>query len=66
MPSKGFKSLTLPDVVYDTLFTNFHKNKAQLKLKGIFSLSAYVTCLLESELNNSTTKRKLVQRIPIE
>lgn len=50
MPAKGFKSLTLPDKVYDTLFSKYEKEKDAVKLKGIFSFSAYVTWLLKGEM----------------
>lgn len=50
MPAKGFKSLTLPDLVYDTLFARYTKEKNLMKLNGIFSFSAYVTWLLNSKL----------------
>ena len=58
MPVEGYKSLTLPDVVYDTLFERYKKEKSLMKLKGIFSFSAYVTWLLDSELSEAVQGKK--------
>lgn len=53
MPKIGYKSITIPQSVYDTFQTFYEKQKEPLKLQGIFSFTAFITFklykLLKSE-----------------
>tara|TARA_Y100001951_G_scaffold82293_1_gene70712 strand:- start:210 stop:368 length:159 start_codon:yes stop_codon:yes gene_type:complete len=49
MPKPGFKSVTLREDVYYHYADLYDKNRKELNLKGIESLSAYITYLLEKK-----------------
>ena len=49
MPKAGFKSITLREDIYFHYAYLYEKNQKQLHLKGINSLSAYITSLLETK-----------------
>lgn len=42
MPKSGFKSITIPENVYDRLEADYQKQKMDLKFEGINSFSAYI------------------------
>lgn len=46
MPKTGFKSITIPETVYDTFHAIFEKKKDALAMNGISSFSGYVTFVL--------------------
>ncbi len=46
MPKDGFKSITVTDEMHAHWFRKYKKEKKQLRMKGITSLSAYITKLL--------------------
>jgi len=46
LPREGFKSLTLPEDVYDYWFDEFKKNKSELRKYGVNSFSGYIVSKL--------------------
>jgi len=51
MPKKGFKSFTLHEEIYDIYYSKFKKNKNELAIRGITSLSAYVAYILHQSMS---------------
>ncbi len=47
MPKDGFRSITIPETVYDRFQDAYTGNKAELAVRGIRSLSGYLTHMLE-------------------
>ena len=47
MPKDGFRSITIPETVYDRFHDAYTGNKADLAVRGIRSLSGYLTHMLE-------------------
>lgn len=57
MPPKGFKTITVQQIVYDYLMTEYNSQKDELAIKkGIKSFSAFVTYRL-AELIEQDRKR---------
>lgn len=54
MPGEGFKSITVSETVYDNFHAKYEKVKEEIKMRGIFSFSAFVTF----KLNEILTKEK--------
>jgi len=50
VPKPGFKSYALKDELFDKLQKKFEQQKKELKLKGITSFSAYLTYLMNIEI----------------
>lgn len=50
MPKGGFKSITISDTVYDRFNDSYQQKKNDLALKGIRSLSGYVSHMLEERM----------------
>lgn len=53
MPKKGFKSITVSESVYDKFSDTYAKNKDALAVKGIRSISGYVSYMLEERMQES-------------
>ena len=47
MPKPGYKSITVSENVYKKFFEVYEQNRKRLELKGISSLSGYVTNRME-------------------
>ena len=47
MPKDGFRSITIPATVYDRFQDAYSGNKAELAVRGVRSLSGYLTGMLE-------------------
>jgi len=43
MPKIGFKSLTLPESVFDDIKSDYNSKKEKLQRLGIFSFAGYMT-----------------------
>ncbi len=56
MPKKGYKSLTLPQDVYDRLRQDYAKNRDFLRKKGIRNFSGFLMYLAEMEEARRTQK----------
>lgn len=54
MPVKGYKSITVPDDIYDYFKKKWEERKTELRLKGIRSFSAFVTKYLNDALEQET------------
>ena len=50
MPKSGFKSVTIRTEVMDDAKVEYHKQKKELKEKGIFSFSSFVTVIIYNYL----------------
>jgi len=58
MPTAGFKSITVSDYIYDKISEVFELNKDNLNMKGITSLSGYVTENLDKFITNHYIEAK--------
>ena len=52
MPKDGFKSITVSDEVYNKFLKQYQAKSDELKEKGIFSLSGYITMALHEHKGN--------------
>jgi len=69
MPSKGFKSITVTDAIYNTFFHTWEKNKDALSMKGINSFSGYITFMITELMYADKTFKKykpIMQKLVIE
>lgn len=46
MPRKGFKSITIPDDVYDFFFDEWKRHQEQYRIEGVRSFSGFISYLL--------------------
>ena len=51
MPKKGYKSVTVREVVYDRFQQEWLKNKPSYVKKGITSIAGFIAYLLEEEIS---------------
>ena len=63
MPKRGFKSITVSEIVYDRFWQIFFDNKDELSMKGINSFSGYVTNSLEQMMRNDDTVARHTPKI---
>lgn len=61
MPKEGFRSITVSDVVYHRFNNSFISKKDELAIKGIRSLSGYISYMLEDRM---TEDDALAQHAP--
>lgn len=50
MPKDGFKSITLPEAVYQRFNNDYDNNRKDLAIRGVRSLSGYISHLLEERM----------------
>ena len=58
MPPKGHKSITVPDEVYEKLWTRWETEMDQYKKQGITSFSGFVVRYLYEGLERETQPKK--------
>ena len=52
MPPAGYKSITIPESVYDKFQKQYEKEKHLVESKGVFSFSGYMTYRFNLGLKN--------------
>ena len=57
VPREGYKSITVPESVFNHFMKEWKKRKEELRVKGVRSFSGFVTMLL-TELLEEYEKRK--------
>jgi hypothetical protein len=50
MPREGYKSITVPDDVFNYFWKEWLKNQKELRTRGVRSFSGFVTMLLREML----------------
>ena len=63
MPKEGFRSITIPETVYDRFHTAYTGNKAELAIRGIRSLSGYLTRMLEERMRSDEAVAEYTPRM---
>jgi hypothetical protein len=58
MPPKGFRTITVPEDVYDYFWQEWTKRKQECAKKGIRSFSAFVTTMVYEMLDERKKKSK--------
>lgn len=53
VPKEGFKSITVSETVYNRFSDTYARNKKALEVKGIRSLSGYVSYMLEERMQEN-------------
>jgi hypothetical protein len=56
MPRKGYRSITVPNDVYEFFKNEWLKNKDQLRRRGVRSFSGYVTSRLNQLMEEEEKK----------
>jgi hypothetical protein len=56
MPKPGYKSLTIPEKIFNKIYKQYEKEQDDYKEKGVFSFSGYVTQLLIEQKENQDFK----------
>lgn len=54
MPKVGFKSITLPETVYNTMKKDYESKKLKLQSDGVFSFAAYMTLVYTKYMEKLT------------
>jgi len=55
MPKNGWKSISVPEFVYDRQHEKFTRNREKLYMKGITSFSGYITHMLNNAKEEDQT-----------
>ena len=63
MPKEGFRSITVSDVVYHRFNRSFTKKKDELAVKGIRSLSGYISYMLEDRMTEDDALAQYAPRL---
>ena len=50
MPKEGFRSITVSEDVYDRFNNDYLKSKSDLAIRGVRSLSGYISYMLEERM----------------
>ena len=50
MPKEGFRSITVSEDVYDRFNSDYLKSKSDLAIRGVRSLSGYISYMLEERM----------------
>lgn len=63
MPPRNFKSVTVPEFVYDHFEQYYLSHRVELGNKGIFSLTSFVEHTLEQSHKDSDILRRFAAKI---
>lgn len=69
MPKDGFRSITISQPVYDRFQKTYLQEKDELAVKGIRSLSGYVSYMLEESMtksDNMTLHAPMLKKISVD
>lgn len=63
MPKEGFRSITVSEPVYNRFNDAYTNNKESLAIRGIRSLSGYISYMLEERMQDDETLATYAPRI---
>lgn len=63
MPKKGWKSITVKESTYNRFYAFYQNHRPELRDKGIFDYSGFITYIMMSRIKERENLQKLALKI---